>query len=351
MSELAYELRAARPVAPESVRARVAGIAAREPEPRRSWSFPRVRVRRAALVLVPACLALAVLGALAGALARSGGSGSERGVAASETVAQLGRPARNVPKSADAAGSALRGTATSRQPSVLPPSKRRYQDYSASMRIRLDDVDGLSAATQRAMRLARNLGGYVVSVQYGSEGSKQGEAYLTLRVPVRRVQTAIVRLSGLGTILGQNINIQDLQQQVTALERSIVRLKSDIAAIDQRLRAPGISEAEKARLEFRRERLSNQLHDAVRARANTINRASFATVSVNLTTHKREEQAAPPGRFRDTLNDAGAILAAEAAWTLLVLAVAAPFVLLLVLVLWGVRSAKRFTDRRLLEGS
>jgi hypothetical protein len=138
---------------------------------------------------------------------------------------------------------------------------------------------------------------------------------------------------------------------VTALERTIVRLRSDIEAIDARLATPGISEAEKARLEFRRERLSNQLRQARRNRAATINRASFATVTLNLTTHKPQEQASPPGTFRETLNDAGGILAAEAAWTLLILAVAAPFVVLLLLVIWGVRGARRLVDRRLLESS
>jgi Domain of unknown function (DUF4349) len=361
MSDLTYELRAARPVAPESLRERVAEIAGRETEPRHTWSFPRLRVRRAALVLVPACLALAVLGAVGAALLESPGGEDHAAVreegAVSPTTAELAPMTRKpVPKSAQAPLRSVLTNSADRakaQPPLtqLPPARQRYQDYSASMRIRLDDVDELSGATQQAMRTARRLGGYVVSVQYGSEGAKKGEAYLTLRVPVERVQTAIVRLSNLGTILSQNVNIQDLQPTVTALERSIVRLRSDIAAVDARLRSPGISEAEKARLEFRRERLSSQLTQAVRNRQATINRASFATVSLNLTTHKREEQAAPPGQFRDTLNDVGGILAAEAAWTLLVLAVAAPFVVLLVLAIWGIRSARRLTDRRLLESS
>jgi hypothetical protein len=353
MSELVQELRASRPVAPEALRAKVAELVSREPEPRRSWSLPQLRVRKLALVLVPACLALAVLGALGAAIARSPGGDS---AALSTQPAELRAPATPeaqktpVPR---AVGTPLSGANAARAAdstvTQLPPAKGRYQDYTASMRIRLDDVDGMSSATQRAMRLARRLGGYVVSVRYGSEGSRKGEAYLTLRVPVGRVQTAVVSLSNLGTILGQNISIQDLQPQVNALERTIIRLKSDIAAIDAQLESGSLSAAERTKLEFRRQRLATQLRQATTARAATINRASFATVSLELTTHRQKEAAAAPGRFRSTIDDAGGILAAEAAWTLLVLAVALPFVLLVTLVFWGIRSARRYADRRLLE--
>jgi hypothetical protein len=382
VSELVLELKQARPAAPEALRERVAELAAREPEPRRrlGWSVPRFQARRIALVLVPACLALAVLGALAGGLATSGGDRTD--VAASReggvTRADL------LPAGKKLAGSGSAGinrgaphdkldyatadrralgspaavprparthSAGSQSVEQIPVAPNRLQDYAASMRIRLDDVDGLSGATQRAMRLARRLGGYVVSVQYGSEGSHKGNAYLTLRVPITRVQTAVVRLSGLGTILAQNVRINDVQPQVDALQRRIIRLTSDIEAIDARLKSSGLSDAERVRLQFQRERLVTSRRQAVLSRRATINRASFATVSLDLTTQKREEPAAPAGRFHRIVGHAGGILAAEAAWTLLILAVALPFVVLLALVFFGARTARRLADRRLLESS
>jgi hypothetical protein len=248
----------------------------------------------------------------------------------------------------DTLGRANTGTSgTGARP--LPPNLHRYQNYAASMRIRLDDVDGLSGATQRAMRLARRLGGYVVSVEYGSSGSKQGSAFLTLRVPVARVQSAVVTLSQLGTILSQNVRITDVQQQVTGLERQIVRLTSDIAAIDAQLKSATLTTAERTRLEFRREHRATARRQAIDARRATINRASFATVSLALTTQEAAEKPARAGRFHRIIGHAGGILAAEAAWTLLVLAVALPFVVLIVLLIWGARAARRLADRRLLE--
>lgn len=359
MSDLALELRAARPVAPEALRQRVVEIAAHEvapPAPHR-LSLPRIRFRRAALVLVPACLAVAVLGALAHGLATSGSSGSPSLPTALVDRQPVGAPP---PRAEDRA--APNAQALSRQartaekglpPAIgLPPSHNRLQDYSASMRLRLDDVDGLSDATLRAMRIARGFGGYVVSVRYdSSDRQERGEAYLTLRVPVERIQNAVLRFSSLGTILDQNIVIRDVQPRVDALERRIVQLRSQIAAVDAQLRNPNVSEADRARLQFRRERLATQLRQAARSRQATIRQAQFATVSLVLTTVKAEKKATPPGRFQRTLDDAGGILLAEAAWTLLVLAVAMPFVLLLALALWGVRAARRLGDRRLLESS
>src|SRR5436190_22539953 len=72
VSELILELKRSRPPAPAALRERVAELAAREPRRDWSWSLPRWPARRLALVLVPACLALAVLGALAAGLATSG---------------------------------------------------------------------------------------------------------------------------------------------------------------------------------------------------------------------------------------------------------------------------------------
>ncbi len=220
------------------------------------------------------------------------------------------------------------------------------------MRIRLDDVDELSDATVRAMRMARALGGYVVWVRYETPRSERGDSYLTLRVPVLRAQRAIMRFSSLGRVIGQDIQIRDVQPQVDALERRIIELRGRIGAIDVRLRSAGLSEGERARLEFRRGKLVSALREATRARAATIRRARFATMSLTLTTAKPEKkEGAAPGRIERTLSDAGGVLVKELAWTLFVLAVVAPFVLLAVLAIWGVRAARRLGDRRLLESS
>ena len=56
----------------------------------------------------------------------------------------------------------------------------------------------------------RALGGYVRTVDYG-EGRGEGTARLVVRVPIGRVQTAILRFSELGTILDQHVSVRDVQ--------------------------------------------------------------------------------------------------------------------------------------------
>jgi hypothetical protein len=123
-------------------------------------------------------------------------------------------------------------------------------------------------------------------------------------------------------------------------------------SIDARLRGAVLSEAERARLEFRRADLIGALREATRARAAVVRRAQFATMALTLTTAEPEKkESPPPGRVERMLGDAGAVLVKEAAWMLYVLVVAAPFVLLAALAVWGVRTVKRLGERRLLESS
>src|SRR3972149_5406200 len=58
------------------------------------------------------------------------------------------------------------GKATADQAATLPPTAGRLQRYDAELRLRVDDLAALSGATQKAMRIARSLGGYVASAAY-----------------------------------------------------------------------------------------------------------------------------------------------------------------------------------------
>src|SRR5919201_1641712 len=72
----------------------------------------------------------------------------------------------------------------------LPLSPGRLTEVHASLRLRVRSVDALSKATARAMRITRSLGGFVQSVEYGTPSGGNGDAYLTLRIPVARGQKA-----------------------------------------------------------------------------------------------------------------------------------------------------------------
>ena len=111
---------------------------------------------------------------------------------------------------------------------ALPPTQGRLQRYDAQLQLQVDGVDELSSATQQAMRITRSVGGTVSSVSYDAPSQGVGSAQLTLRVPVARVQQAIVQLSGLGTILSQRYGIEDLQPAADDLAQQIADTQARI---------------------------------------------------------------------------------------------------------------------------
>ena len=221
-------------------------------------------------------------------------------------------------------------TAPTRAPA---PSTGRAQDYRASLTLLVDGTDELSATTQKALRAARRLGGYVVSVNYATPEPGEGTAAVRLRIPVSRVQAAVVELSALGRILAQDTQISDLQQGLDELTRRIRDLERRAA------RAQG---AERAQLLAQIAALRNQ-------RVQINRQAAYATVNLDLTTHEPKEPAATPGRLERALDDAVGILLAELVIAAYALIVASPFILLGIAAFFGNRAYRRHADQRLLE--
>src|SRR3990172_8541731 len=244
------QLRAAKPAASPELRERVRALAARTPEPRRPFFPARFSLRRAVLVAAPAALALALGAAGVIGLTRSGED--ERVVSPPLAAAEKGAPTTSL-QSGEAA--------TPDQAATLPPTTGRLQRYDAELRLRVEDLDALSAATQRAMRIARSLGGYVASAAYDAPETGPGSAMLVLRVPAVRVQSAIVQLSGLGTILGQRIGIEDLQGQADTLADRITALQGEIASLRRQLETPDLTDDARAQLELQLAQSRRELAD------------------------------------------------------------------------------------------
>lgn len=350
--DVTNELRLAKPRAPEQLRERVMALSERPvPEPRFSFSLPtRYTVRRVALVAVPAVVALGVGGALIHGIANSG-TPAVRHEATRTTPAfdAAANRERLVPQSARALGDSktLKGIT----PSALPPSQSRLQHYQAAMTVRVDGLDELSPSTQKAMRIARGLGGYVVSAQFNA--AKQGNSALVFRIPIGHVQQAIAKFSQLGTIAAQNIQITDLQAQFNRLVKQIGALRIAIAKVDDQLADPSLSNEDRVRLEQRRARLAARLEALRTSKARTTRSAALATVSLGLTTKEAAVAAKPThrGPLGRALHDAAHILAKEAAWGLYALIVLAPIALIALVAFLLIRGGRRLADRRLLESS
>jgi hypothetical protein len=320
--DLVAELRAARVVAPVEVRERVRAIAASASGPSRTRHFLR---KRSLLVLVP------VAAALAGAVLLTRPSGHhpnqvalqrpERAAVGSTPAGEAAPHVPNVQHGASA-GKSLGALAPA-------PSPTRAQRYGAEIGLRVASPRAVSSAVKQALRITASLGGHPTSVHASSEG-KSGTADLVLRIPRRHVQDAVTRLSQLGTITSEQVDVQDLQPTLDAADRRITRLQKQLAALRAQPQTPERDGTIAA--------LTAQVERLQRNEAATRRSADLATVRVHVDT----PAPAPPTHHRHgPLHGLGV----AAYWTgigaLYALAFGLPLLVLATLVYLAARALRR----------
>jgi Domain of unknown function (DUF4349) len=341
--DLVHALRAETPAAPRHLRERIAAVTDTSPPQRRFTS------RRILSLAVPVAAGLSLAVALAVGLntaispSTSGESAESFGARppAGDTtnLAPVGEAApppalERAPVREAAPRPALKPALPAPSRAASPgPTAGRAQDYRATLTLLVDGTDELSTTTQKALRTARRLGGYVVSVNYSTPQPGEGTAAVRLKIPVSRVQAAIVEFSGMGRILSQDTQITDLQQGLDELTRRIRDLER---------RAAQASGAQRTRLLAQIEALRNQ-------RVQINRQAAYATVNLDLTTHEPKAPSAAPGRLDRALDDAVGILLAELVVAAYALIVASPFIVLGLAAFFGNRAYRRHADQRLLE--
>ena len=365
---LVRELRAEAPPAPPTLLERVREIGHEPPRRRRIDFLPRRRV------LVLAALVV-VLAAFAGLLSQVEIGGDDEGaapaskvvVAAAEADAPatptvpmvMPRPAPPVSveeaaKDGDTRASTLdrdtlgsdgelSGDLTPR----FPPN--RATDVKLWMEVRLADAEELSDAANESMTITRELGGWVAGSEIDTQGN-EGRAELALRVPVTRVEDAIVRLGELGTVTGQQVETVDLQAAIDRREARIETLKRAIRAIELRLETEDLTPAQEIDLRLALEDRRNQLSDL--RRENRGDRREAATSELTLVLHTKEAPAATKddeGGVAGAADDAVRFLGDAGAIALFLVIVLSPVVLLAVLLWLALRSRTRRIETRILE--
>ena len=334
--DLATALRMETPSAPASLRDRVTQIAAVPPPAHRANPVRRVFALGLAAAIAASVLGATVVGLVTSADPTRETAGVERPPTADvQTPARerLGTPRGTARQSLRARAATPAPVAPAPEAAAPGPSATRAQDVQATLTVLVDGTEDLSARTQDALRTTRRLGGYVLAVQYGTPEPTEGTSTLRVRIPVTRVQAAIVQFSDLGQILAQEVRISDLQQPLDELTRRIRRLER---------RAADLRGAEL-------ERVTHEIATLRRQRAELNRQAAFATVELALTTHEPKKDVAPPGRLERAIDDASGVLAAELAIGAYALIVASPIILLLAAAFLGTRAYRRYADQRLLE--
>jgi len=339
-AELITELQAARPAADDALRSRVRAIAAAEPT-RQTSRLGTFSLRRFSLLAVPA-LAVALL-AVAGIAALLDSRPKPQTVAAERLQRKTltaGQPQELAPNVHDGAAAATNA------PVPAPSAAGRAQSYSAQLTLSVKDIDALSSATQQALQVTRDLGGYLVTASYAT--SDTGVSSLTLKVPTANVQDAIMRLSALGKIVGQQVQIDDLQGQIDELTKRETLLRGQIAGLTAKLAEPGLDAAAKATLEARRDSARSAYAQVRVAHAQVNAQARYATIQLNLQTQQSSVVPAAKSRFDTGVDRAVEILVVEAMIVLTTLVIVGPLALLAFLAWLGRRTFRRRQDEQLL---
>ena len=327
-------LRAHAPHAPETLRRRVLAL---EPKQRR-MSLPS---RRLVLVALPAAIALAVGAAVVRGIV---GSRTASPTTTVERVA-VAAPAKSKPWHAAVPGAAVAGGGSDAQLKAAAPASPsgRLQHTDASIQVRVRDTDSLAAATTRATRIATSLGGYAQSVDYATPQSGGGVSTIELRVPAQNVKAALTRLAALGTLVSQQLSVNDLEQRLQTQSEQIAQLRRRVAALRDALRDTTLPEAQRVLLGIRLAESKRALAQRINSRKGTISAGATARISLVIGT---EKAIAPVpherGRIGRMLHSAVGFLALEGVVALYVLIVVSPLVLVGALVwAWRRRSIER----------
>jgi hypothetical protein len=248
--DIVAELRAARINAPAEVRERVRLIAAEDTTPTRRFTW-----RRALVVALPVAAAVAATIVVTRPT-------EQRTVVHGEaaTVRSAAKPGVGLQQKSF---------------SAITPSPNRVQRVEATLSVRVPSADGVSAAMQRALRIAQSLGGFPVHVDAASR-QKSATADLTLKVPRAHVRDAVVRLSALGTITAEQFDVQDLENGLNQTNRTIARLQRELSKLRAQEQTPAVQRSIEA--------LTSRVARLQRRNAATVRSAHFATVDVHLTT-------------------------------------------------------------------
>jgi len=353
---LVRELRTDAPAAPAPLRARVRAL--EEAPRRRRAALPR---RRTALALAFVLLALAAIGA--GIVFGGGGASDDDEAAPAEgrdvgAVDVGGAEEAQAPSALPQARTTLElknifsAAGEPARDAIAPLSPRgRATDVDLWVELRLADAEELSGAAGEAMSITRELGGWVAASDIDTQG-REGAAELALRIPVGRVQDAVVRLSELGTITSQRVEAQDLQAGIDSRDRRIERLERSNRALELRLESGTLTPEQELSVRLQLERQRNAIADL--RRANLTDRREAATSELTLLLHTREaaareekDEGGAAGAARDALD----FLAGAGAVALFLAIVLSPILLLVVLLWLALRSRTRRIETRLLERS
>jgi len=225
---------------------------------------------------------------------------------------------------------------------------RRYVERSAQIVIATPPRD-IDRAAAKIIKVADDLGGFVVSSQVSSGSSGEFE----LRVPERRLQRALSRLSAVGKVRERTQASQDVTGAVVSVQERLKDARTERRSLLRQLgKATTVNQTTSIRERLRL--VSGQIASAKRDLRSVKRRASYSTIAVQLLADRRsgsasdddDESGWTPG---DALKDAARILEVSAGVLLVAAALALPVGLVALLVWLAMRQAAQRRRERALD--
>jgi hypothetical protein len=318
--------------------------------------FPRTAKRRGAFawpkftlpalgVAASVLLVVVIAGAIPNATDDSGAGAG--GSASSEANTEQAAPSSAGDESAARKQADSAGGAASSSPALAAPSApRRYVERSAQITLATTprEIDGAAA---KVIAVADDLGGYVASSQITSGEGGMFE----LRVPERRLQRALERLSAIGKVRNRTQGAQDITGSVVSARSRLKDARTERESLLKQL-AKATTTNETTSIRARLRIVSRQIAAAKGDLRSVKRRASTSSVTVTLEADKDAGGAAggddkwSPG---DALKDAGRVLEVTASVLLVAGAVALPLGLIALLVWLAARQASHRRRERALD--
>jgi hypothetical protein len=207
-----------------------------------------------------------------------------------------------------------------------PGSRAVRQDAELTL---TTPVDNVSSVSDRAIRVADRVGGYVQSSNVTAT-DHHASASLELKIPSAQLSGALAQLSRLAHVKARSQAAEDLTDQRSALRASVQDARADRRGLRKRL-AAATTEKERIALRAQLQRAEHRIVVRRRRVAALDHEVSYATVDLTVTgTHKHPAAAAKGSSWTpgDALHDAGRVLEVSLGVALVVLAVCVPLGLL-----------------------
>ncbi len=321
----------------------------RAPKRRRAFTWPKftlpaLGVAASVLLVVVIASSIPSGGGSGDDSAGGGGSASSQAAPNTDEAAPSAGDESAARKQADSAGGAAASSPALAAPST--PGRHRYVERSAQITLATTprDIDGAAA---KVIAVADDLGGYVASSQITSgEGGT-----FELRVPERRLQRALERLSAVGKVRNRTQAAQDITGSVVSVRSRLKDARTERESLLKQL-AKATTTNETTSIRARLRIVSRQIAAAKADLKSVKRRASTSSVSVTLEADKDASGATggsndwTPG---DALKDAGRVLEVTASVLLVAGAVALPLGLIALLVWLAARQASHRRRERALD--